>query len=211
MSVAAVRVDPNLPWYIARASGMVAWALVTASVGWGLVVSGRLTRKIPPPAWNLDLHRFLGGLAIVFTGVHLAGLAMDKYVTFGVHEFLVPMASTWRPGPVTWGVTGVYLLIAIEATSLLMRHLPRRLWRTVHGSAFALFIVATVHALQTGTDAKRNWLLLPALGMASVTMVTGALRVAGLRRRRRRAVARPGPRRAAPVRDGDRVEESIAG
>ena len=40
----SVHVNPNLPWYIARSSGIVAWALVTASVIWGLAFSGKLTR-----------------------------------------------------------------------------------------------------------------------------------------------------------------------
>ena len=57
----------QLWWYTARAGGLVAWALATASVVWGLLLSGRITRK-PKPAWVLDLHRFLGALTVVFVG-----------------------------------------------------------------------------------------------------------------------------------------------
>jgi DMSO/TMAO reductase YedYZ heme-binding membrane subunit len=139
-------------WHLARASGLVAWALVTASVVWGLVLAGRLTGKSPTPRWNLDLHRFLGGLAVTFTVVHILGLVADSYVHIGWSDVLVPFASSWKPGAVAWGVVGLYLIAAVETTSLLMRRLPRRLWRAVHSTSFGLFGVATVHAFTAGTD-----------------------------------------------------------
>jgi predicted ferric reductase len=145
-------VNPHLWWYIARASGIVAWVLVTASVMWGLVLSTRPTRR-PKPAWFLDLHRFLGGLSVVFVGVHLAGLVADNYTHFGLASLLVPLASAWHPVAVAWGIVGMYLLVAIEITSLLMRRLPRRLWRAVHFTSFGLFAFTTVHALTAGSDA----------------------------------------------------------
>src|SRR6478736_4948989 len=61
----------NLTWDVARAGGLVAWGLATASVMWGLVLSTRLMRKRPWPAWFLDLHRLLGGLAVIFTVIHV--------------------------------------------------------------------------------------------------------------------------------------------
>lgn len=143
-------------WYVSRASGVVAWGLLTSAVVLGLWLSLRLTKQRPRPAWTLDLHRFLGGLAVVFTGVHLAGLVADSYVHFGAEELFVPFASTWKPGAVTWGIVGLYLLLAIELTSLGMRFLPRKLWRGVHLTSYLLFAVATVHMFAAGTDAGRR-------------------------------------------------------
>jgi DMSO/TMAO reductase YedYZ heme-binding membrane subunit len=62
------------------------------------------------------------------------------------------MASTWKPGPVAWGVVGFYLLLAVEITSLLQRRMPRRWWRRVHLMSFPLYVVATIHLLAAGTD-----------------------------------------------------------
>jgi hypothetical protein len=105
-------------WYVARATGYVAWGLVATSVVSGLLLSTRLTRGRPTPAWILDLHRFLAGAAVAFTGLHLTGLIADTYVHFGAVEVLVPFASTWKPGPVAFGVVALYLLAAIEISSL---------------------------------------------------------------------------------------------
>ena len=44
-------------------------------------------------------------------------------------DLLVPGASQWRPTAVAWGVIALYLLLAVEVTSLLKRRVPTRLWR----------------------------------------------------------------------------------
>lgn len=157
-------------WYVARATGIVAWALLFVAVAGGLVVSTRLARRRPTPAWLADLHRFVGGAAVVFTGLHLAGLVADGYVAFDVADLLVPFASSWKPGPVALGVVALHLLIAVEATSLLMRHIPRRLWRGVHAGSFVLFWAATLHYVLAGTDTG-NPLSVLAIDLAAALVV----------------------------------------
>jgi len=156
-------VNPHLAWYIARSAGIVAWALASASILWGLALSTRLIRRRGVPAWLLDLHKFLGVMTIVAVGVHLLGLWGDTYVYFGWREMFVPMGSKWRPVAVLWGVVCTYLLVAIQLSSWAMRKLSRKLWHTIHLSSFFVFIGSTVHAFQSGTDimnALVQWLAL---------------------------------------------------
>ncbi len=145
--------DPRTWWFVARAGGLVAWALLALAVVWGLALSTKTFGRNPKPAWLLDLHRHLGGLAVVFTGVHLVGLVADSFVPFGWRELFVPLASTWKPGAVAWGIVAFYLLMAVEITSLLQRQLGRTWWHRVHLASFPLFVVATVHLATAGTDA----------------------------------------------------------
>lgn len=161
--------NPHIAWYAARAAGIVAWALLSAAVIWGLLLSTRLLHGRPTPRWLLDLHRFLGGLAVTFTAVHIAGLVGDNYLHVGVADLLVPFASRWRPGAVALGVVALWLLVAVEVTSLLMRRLPRRLWHAIHLSSYVLFWTATLHGLLAGTD-THNVLYLMATSSA-VTLV----------------------------------------
>jgi predicted ferric reductase len=142
----------NLAWYVARAGGLVSWALLSMTVVWGLVISTKLFRSRARPAWMLDLHRFLGGFALLFTGLHIAGLMADTYVHFGPTEILIPFAGRWHPLAVAWGVASLYLLVAIEGTSLFMRRLSNRAWKRIHRTSFGLFVFATVHAIASGTD-----------------------------------------------------------
>jgi DMSO/TMAO reductase YedYZ heme-binding membrane subunit len=165
-------VSNQLFWYTARASGLVSWALLSASMLWGLVLSTKLRPPRVRPNWTLDLHRYLGGLAVIFVGVHLTALVFDSYVGFGLTQLLVPFASRWKPVAVAWGVVGFYLLLAVELSSLARKHLPHRLWRRLHFLAFPLYAVATLHMLTAGTDA-RTALALLAVAAAGVTI--GAL------------------------------------
>jgi hypothetical protein len=142
----------QLWWFAARAGGFVAWALLSASVIWGLMVSGKVRPGHLRRNWIVDLHRFLGGLAAVFTGIHVLTIMADSYTHFGVSDVLVPFTSSWQPGAVAWGIVGMYLLAAVELTSLLKQHLPTRLWHRVHVLSLPLFAIATIHLLQAGTD-----------------------------------------------------------
>jgi predicted ferric reductase len=144
--------NAKLTWYASRASGLVAWSTVTASMLWGLALSTRLIRRKGAPAWLLELHKFLGTLSVVFVGIHLLALWADNYVYFGPRELFVPLASAWRPGAVAWGIVATYLLVAIQLTSWAMRRLPRKVWHAVHLTSFPLFAAATVHGFTAGAD-----------------------------------------------------------
>jgi len=158
-------VSHQIPWYVARATGIIAWALLTASVLWGLSISTRVFRGTPRPAWLLDMHRYLGGLATIFSALHVGAIVADSYVHFDLMSILIPFASSWRPSAVAWGVVAMYLLLAVELTSLLRTRLPKRLWRATHFASFPLFGFATLHALTAGTDA-RAWLAQAIAGVA---------------------------------------------
>ena len=89
--------DGHLTWYAARASGLVAWGLVLASIVWGLLLATRVLGRRPTPAWLLSLHRYLGALAVVFVGVHVGAILLDSYTSFGVVDVLVPFTGSWDP------------------------------------------------------------------------------------------------------------------
>ncbi len=143
----------QLWWYTARAGGIVSWALLSASVLWGMALSTKVFGKRPRPNWLLDMHQWLGALTMIFLGVHVAGLVFDSYVEFGLTDVLVPFASDWDPSAVAWGIVAFYLLLAVELTALGRRWMPKKVWRSVHYLSFPVFILATVHGVAAGTDA----------------------------------------------------------
>jgi sulfoxide reductase heme-binding subunit YedZ len=167
----------TLPWFVARSSGLVAWALLASAVIWGLLMTSKLVRQWVKNSWLLDLHRWLGGLALVFTGVHVAAILADTYVHFGLTSVLVPFASHWHPAAVAWGVASLYLLTAVELTSLVRRRLPHRVWRRVHLFSFPLFITSTIHGLSAGTDARTHLAVIGALLTVTAVAVLTALRL----------------------------------
>ena len=166
MLVAAA--NHKLYWYTARSAGVVAWAVCTASILWGLALSTRLVRRRGAPAWLLDLHRFLGLLSLVFTLVHIGALYLHsrlefKEYPFGPRQLFVLWQSKYAPGAVAWGIVGFYLLIAVQVSSWLMKRIRRRMWHTIHLTSFLLFATATVHSFTAGTERHNDavqWLAL---------------------------------------------------
>jgi DMSO/TMAO reductase YedYZ heme-binding membrane subunit len=144
----------KIPWYVARASGIVAWALILTTIVWGLLLATRVLGRRPTPAWLLSLHRYLGALTVAFVGVHVGAVLLDTYTNFGVTDVLVPFTGSWHPVAVAWGIVGMYLLAAIEITSLLRHRLSNRAWHAVHLLSYFLFATTTVHMLTAGTDVK---------------------------------------------------------
>ncbi len=189
-----MNLDPKTWWYLTRATGFVSWALLAVSVLWGLFITNKTLNRSTAPAWVLDLHRHLGGLAVVFVAVHVAVLPLDGYTHWGWGDLFVPMASTWHPGAIAWGIGGFYLLIAIEVTSLLGRRLPKRWWRRIHMLSFPLYVVASVHLFAAGTDSANvvvTWMVVTVSTLIAFLTVVRALAAAKPRE------TRPNPRIAA--------------
>ena len=167
-----------LPWYVARAAGLVGWGLLAAATLWGLALSTKILGNRPRPNWLLDLHRWLGGIALAFTGVHVMALLADTYVHFGLASVLVPFASKWHPVAVAWGVVAFYLLVAVELTSLARAHISKIVWRRVHFASFALFVISTIHGLTAGTDTKSATARVVVMLVGSVFVGLTAVRIA---------------------------------
>ena len=77
-------------WYTARAGGMLAYLLLSASVAVGLLLSGRARLQRWPRFALEDVHRFLGILAGTFIVIHGGALLLDHVVPFSLAQLLVP-------------------------------------------------------------------------------------------------------------------------
>lgn len=212
-------------WYLARSSGLVAWVLLVGSVVLGVLLSTRALKPLDRPAWLLALHRWMSGLAVAATGLHLAGLVADNYVHFGLVDLLVPFASTWKPEAVAVGVVALYLLALVQITSLLMARLPKRVWRGIHLSSYAMVWLVTVHAGLAGTDVGNRVYQGVALLLTIAAVTAAVLRVLVGRRAAARPAAtgpslppptgspvadRPAPVTSAEARARERVEALAA-
>jgi DMSO/TMAO reductase YedYZ heme-binding membrane subunit len=147
-------------WYVARASGMVAWATAAMAVVWGLLLSTKAAKGRARPAWLLDLHRYLGGLAVLLTLTHLGALVADTFVHFGPADLLVPGASPYKRLGVATGIVAFWLLVLVELTSLARKRLSKRVWSRIHLSSFVAYVLATLHYLQVGTERTNPVMLL---------------------------------------------------
>ena len=184
-------VTGSIWWDLTRASANVAWGLILFAILWGVLLTTRVLRGVDSPAWLRDLHTWLGGLTIVFTGVHMATLIADTYVDFTVVDVLVPFTSSYRPWPVAAGVVGFWFLLAVEATSIFMKKMSRTTWRRIHQLSWPLYGIIAVHALTAGSDVGTPLYTGFSMALAMTGTAVGGIRwVAGRSAARRSAATK---------------------
>ncbi len=176
--------NPQVWWYVARGAGITAWLFLTASIMMGIVLSSGLFPKHRRPAWLLDLHRGLGGLTVAFVGIHIGGLVADNFVHFSLVDVLVPFASSWKPWQVALGVLAFWGLIAVEATSLAMKRLPRSTWRAIHFTSYAVFVLTSLHGTFAGTDATNPLYAWTSIIVTVMLVIAVVIRILGGGRQR---------------------------
>ena len=177
--------NESLWWYVARSGGIVALVLTGLSVIWGLALSTKVMQGTPSPKWLLSLHRWLGGLAVSFSAIHVGALVADSYVQFGPTDILVPFASDWKPGPVAWGIVSMYLLLAVQASSMMMNRLPRKWWKAIHMSSWLLFWTGLIHGATAGTDAANPIYVVVTGAMTTLVAFLTGYRILATKRQRR--------------------------
>ena len=148
--------NPHIRWYLSRASGIVAWLMLTASVLWGIVLVTDLFHRWRRNAWLLAMHRWLAGLTFFFIAGHMVTLLFDSYARFRPVDFVVPFTSTWRPTAIAVGVVALWLLVAVEVTAIAMKKLSRKWWRDIHIASYGVFWAVSIHGDLAGTDTSKT-------------------------------------------------------
>ena len=150
----------QLLWFATRGAGVVSLLLASAVVVLGLLTTARWQRPGWPRFLTAELHRTVALVSVAFTALHVVTAILDPYAQLGILAALVPLASSYRPVAVAWGVLSVDLLLAVMLTSLLRDRLGYRAWKAVHWLAYAGWPLAVLHSITAGSDATAPWMLL---------------------------------------------------
>jgi methionine sulfoxide reductase heme-binding subunit len=159
-------------WYAARASGVAAYVLLSLVVCLGLALGGKAQSRRWPRFSVEDIHRFGGLLVGSLIGVHVLAIAADSFLPFSLTQLLVPFTSTYRPLWTGLGIAAAELLVALAITNHYRRRLRYGVWRKAHYLNFAVWGLASVHGLMSGTDRGAAWLaILYGVSVASVLVL----------------------------------------
>ncbi len=140
---------------LTRASGIVAAVVAVVALVTGFLFSARETGERRRPAWWLDFHNGLGGLALSAVAVHIVASYYDKDAAVGVAEVLVPGIASVQRWALAWGVIATYLFAGVVFTTWPRRMADRRLWRFIHLGSTVGVALMLVHGYQMGTDSGR--------------------------------------------------------
>jgi methionine sulfoxide reductase heme-binding subunit len=196
--------DPgqHIFWIASRGLGVVALVLVSISVGIGLALSARVARG-PGVAGGLKhAHEAISLVSVGAIGAHGLVLMGDSYLRPGLSGIALPFAMAHQPFWTGIGIIGGWLAAIMAASFYVRRWIGTRAWRWLHRWTLAVYVLAVLHTLGSGSDARSAWLL-AILGLTATPIVLlGTYRFLPRPRARR---ARPGaerPQQGRPRRAG---------
>jgi len=149
--------DPQLSWFVARATGVISLALVTLSLVLGIGSSTRVSSTGWPRFVTQALHRNVSLFVLVLLAFHIGAVIIDDYVTITIADALVPFTSSYRPIWLGLGTLAFELFVALVVTSELRHRFGYGSWRAIHWTSYLCWPLAIVHCLGTGTDTRKAW------------------------------------------------------
>ena len=152
-------VNDTILWYATRGAGVVSLVLLTGVVVLGIVSAMRWQTASWPRFLTTGLHRNLALTTLIFLAIHVVTAVVDPFTALGWEAAIVPFSSPYRRFWLGLGAVAIYLLLAIVLTSLLRPLFGPIVWRLVHWLAYAMWPVALIHSIGTGTDPRFAWML----------------------------------------------------
>ncbi len=160
-------------WYIGRATGLLAFILLTLGVVYGLVMSSRAFQKMISGAVSYELHRTLSWVALGAVLLHVGSFFFDDFLNITFIEALIPGALT-RSFPsalgydmglaVSFGIAALYFMIILLLTSEFRARISQQVWRSTHYVSFLAYIAFVVHGFLAGSDSGELWVRLMYIG-----------------------------------------------
>jgi DMSO/TMAO reductase YedYZ heme-binding membrane subunit len=186
-------------WIVLRAAGIGAYVMLFLSIAWGLMATTSVLGRRISKASATTVHQFIATCGLVLLGVHLGGLLLDSFMPFTIGDLMIPMAASFRPVAVTFGVLAMYAMVFVIVASWLRRGIGTTWWRRTHLLAVPTFVLSMVHGIFAGTDSVRPamWWTYVATGLVVLFLVVVRGLTAGYRPPR---ASSPDERGASPRR-----------
>ncbi|MEO7913727.1 MAG: hypothetical protein ABIV47_29085 [Roseiflexaceae bacterium] len=158
LSASLLGPEPKAYWYLSRSSAIVAYVLLWLAMATGISITNKLAQIWPGGPTAFDLHQYASLLGLGFALFHGLILMGDHYINYSLGQVLVPFESVnYRPVWVGLGQVSWYVLLVVSLSFYVRRTIGNRLWRLIHFLSYAMFVLALLHGLLSGTDAGTVW------------------------------------------------------
>jgi sulfoxide reductase heme-binding subunit YedZ len=169
----ATAVDTHLFWITSRAAGTLALILASLSVGFGLLMAGKLLKGRGPDL--RVVHEALSLATMAALAVHAGALLFDGFIGMSVLDVTVPFVASYHRFWTALGIVGGWAIVLLGLSFYARDRIGRDRWKLLHRFTALGWLAGIGHALGEGTDAGRVWFLasiaivvLPALALLAV-------------------------------------------
>ncbi len=185
----------TIPWAVSRASGLAAFAVLSASVAMGLLISTKASDGLMSRPFVFQMHQFLAVASLTLIAVHAGSLLFDGFIEFTSLALIVPFISSYEPLAVGAGVIAAWLAAITTASSWMRSRISPKRWRKLHYLTFLAYFASLGHGVFAGTDTGLPLVYWGYVLSAAAVLALTTLRITGYRAPRRaaaKAKATPG-------------------
>lgn len=162
-------IDPThqIFWFASRAFGIVAMLGLGISVALGLAMSGGLLHRPGVKARLRHVHESATLVTLGLIVTHGGLLLFDSYLRPGLLALTVPFTLAYRPLFTGLGIIAGWLAAVLGLSFYARRRIGARTWRRMHRFTIVAYVLALVHVIGSGTDARSPWMLAMLTGLTA--------------------------------------------
>jgi methionine sulfoxide reductase heme-binding subunit len=139
---------------LTRALGIVGVMVLSASAVLGVLLVSRTAQRLRLlKGRTFRIHRLLSLLGAGLLLAHPVPVVLARETTgLGLAAVFVPFAAERLAFNIAFGALALDLLLIVLASSLLIKRLPRKVWRRLHYGAYAVLSLGLYHGLLIPND-----------------------------------------------------------
>lgn len=174
-------IDPSthLFWILSRGAGTTALVLSSASVGFGLVMSGKLIKGSGPD--RRAYHEILSLSVMVAIAVHGLTLIGDSYLHPSILAVTVPFVLSYKTLSTSLGIIAGWAMICLGLSYYVRDRIGNARWKLIHRFTLLAWLGGLVHTFTEGTDRGQVWFIALIVLTTAPAVLLLAYRVTGRR------------------------------
>ena len=171
--------DDLLFWFLARITGLTAFAVLSLSVLSGEALRTSVLDFLAKNRAIRKLHDFTTPLWLPLLFAHLGALLLDRTAQIRPVDVVVPFVNPYAPYlvPIGLGTIAFDIVMVVTVTSWLRSRMNNTLWMWIHRMSYVSFVAIFFHAVLSGTDFNAPLVSAIAWSTAAGLAILGVSRV----------------------------------
>lgn len=164
-------------WFIARITGLTAFAVLSLAVLSGEALRTSVLDFLATNRALRKLHDFTAPLWLPLALAHVIALLLDRTARITPLDLIVPFRTGYGQLAIGLGTVSLDIILVVMVTSWLRSHMNNTAWTWIHRTAYVAFVAAFFHAALGGTDFDAPLVSALAWSTAAALAILGISRV----------------------------------
>jgi methionine sulfoxide reductase heme-binding subunit len=139
-------------WFIARITGLTAFAVLSLSVLSGEALRTSVLDFLAKNRAIRKLHDFTTPLWLPLVFAHIIALLFDKTARIDPISVVIPFTTSYGQLPIGLGTLAFDVIMVVTITSWLRSRMNNTVWMWIHRTSYLAFVAIFFHAALSGTD-----------------------------------------------------------